>query len=232
MNIASTYQIPVIEDAAEALGSKYNKQPLGSFGLISALSFNGNKIITTSGGGAFLSNDESLVKKARFLSTQARENAPHYQQNEIGYNYRLSNVIAGIGRGQMEVINDRVNKKREIYQGYWRNFAHVDGIRFLEEPGKEFFSNRWLTTLLIDPEKTGISREQIQDKLAAQNIETRPLWKPMHLQPVFSGYDAFRSGVSDELFRIGLCLPSGTNMSDEEFDMVVRSLRKCIHISN
>jgi dTDP-4-amino-4,6-dideoxygalactose transaminase len=216
MEIANRYEIPVIEDAAEALGSRYDDKPVGSFGKMGVLSFNGNKIITTSGGGALISNDEDLIVKARFLATQAREIAPHYQHCHIGYNYRMSNVLAGIGRGQMEVIEERVRRRRDAFFFYRKHLGKYDGIRFLEEPDETFFSNHWLTTILIDPSKTGIKREDLQKDLEKENIETRPLWKPMHLQPVFSSCPAYVNGVSQELFTDGLCLPSGSNISDED----------------
>jgi dTDP-4-amino-4,6-dideoxygalactose transaminase len=224
MSIANKYDIPVIEDAAEALGSHYDGKPVGSFGKMAVLSFNGNKIITTSGGGALLSNDEELIVKARFLATQARDKAPHYQHSHIGYNYRMSNILAGIGRGQIKVINDRINKRREIFFFYKKNLWKNDGIKFLEEPDGSYFSNHWLTTILIDPSKTGITRELLQSELEKENIETRPLWKPMHLQPVFSSYPAYLSGVASELFVQGLCLPSGSNMSDEDRMRVLNSI--------
>jgi dTDP-4-amino-4,6-dideoxygalactose transaminase len=187
-------------------------------------SFNGNKIITTSGGGALVSDDEELVKEARFLATQARDKAPHYQHSRIGYNYRMSNIVAGIGRGQMEVIAERVKTRREIYQYYKSNLSGIKGVSFVEEPGPEYFSNRWLTTILIDPEKTGIDNAGVRMRLEEENIETRPLWKPMHLQPVFSGCPAFVNGVSEELFNKGLCLPSGSNMSVEDKERVLNCL--------
>ncbi len=226
MEVADRYNIPVIEDAAEALGSKYNGKPLGSFGKVSILSFNGNKIITTSGGGALLSNEEHLVTKARFLATQARDNAPFYQHSEIGYNYRLSNVLAGIGRGQMEVIDDRVQRKRDIFEFYKNNLDHIKGVKFLMEPDSKFYSNRWLTTILIDPEQAQTSWSQLKAELEKENIETRPLWKPMHLQPVFSAYPAYINSVSENLFSIGLCLPSGTNMTDQELNQVVDVIKR------
>jgi dTDP-4-amino-4,6-dideoxygalactose transaminase len=216
MNIANKYDIPVIEDAAEALGSRYKDQQVGSFGKMAVLSFNGNKIITTSGGGSLISNSKELVEKARFLSTQARDKAPHYQHSEIGYNYRMSNVLAGIGRGQMEVIEERVTKRRDNFFFYKKSLGKYEGIKFLEEPDNSFFSNRWLTTIIVDPSKTGTTREILQAELEKNNIESRPLWKPMHLQPVFSSYQAYLNGVSQKLFADGLCLPSGSNMSDEE----------------
>jgi dTDP-4-amino-4,6-dideoxygalactose transaminase len=226
MKIAEHYEIPVIEDAAEALGSKFNGRCAGTFGGMGVLSFNGNKIITTSGGGALISDDKELIDKARFLATQARDKASHYQHTRIGYNYRMSNVLAAIGRGQMEVIEDRVKRRRDNFFFYRKNLEKFEGIRFLEEPNKSYFSNHWLTPILIDPEKTGITREDLQIALEKDNIESRPLWKPMHLQPVFSSYPAYINGISEELFAKGLCLPSGSNMSDEDRNMVLDSIIK------
>ena len=224
MKIANRYEIPVIEDAAEALGSRYREKPVGSFGKMSILSFNGNKIITTSGGGALISNDEELIVKARFLATQARDEAPHYQHSQIGYNYRMSNVLAGIGRGQMEVINQRVKQRRDNFLFYMKNLQEYKGISFLDEPDESYFSNRWLTAILIDPIKTGKTREDIRTALEKENIEARPLWKPMHLQPVFSNFPAYLNGTSEELFAEGLCLPSGSNMTDEDRQRVLNTL--------
>jgi dTDP-4-amino-4,6-dideoxygalactose transaminase len=226
MEISNQYEIPVIEDAAEALGSRYIDRPVGSFGKMAVLSFNGNKIITTSGGGALISNDEVLIAKARFLATQARDNAPHYQHSQIGYNYRMSNVLAGIGCGQMEVIEERVRSRRDIFIFYRNNLIKYEGISFLEEPDKSYFSNHWLTTILIDPLKAGITREVLQKELEKDNIESRPLWKPMHLQPVFSSCPAYLNGTSENLFIKGLCLPSGSNLSDEDRQRVLEVLQK------
>jgi len=216
MEIAGRYGIPVIEDAAEALGSRYRGEVAGTYGVMGVYSFNGNKLLSTSGGGALVSRDEKLIAKARFLSTQARDPAPHYQHSQIGYNYRMSNIVAGIGRGQMEVIGERIKSRRDNFLFYRKELGAFEGISFLEEPGEPFFSNCWLTTILIDPDKTGTSREELQVELEKENIETRPLWKPMHLQPVFSSSPAYISGVSEALFNRGLCLPSGSNMSDED----------------
>jgi len=216
MEIANRYEIPVIEDAAEALGSRYKGKPLGSFGRMSLLSFNGNKIITTSGGGALISDDKELIEKARFLATQARDKAPHYQHSEIGYNYRMSNILAGIGRGQMEVIDRRVEQRRANFYFFKENLENYEGIEFPDEPSKDYFSNRWLTTILIDPSKTGIPGRAIMEELEKKNIETRPLWKPMHKQPVFASCPAYLNGVSDKLFDTGLCIPSGSNMSEDD----------------
>ena len=228
MAIANKYDIPVIEDAAEALGSRYRGKPLGSFGKFGILSFNGNKIITTSGGGALISDDSEMIEKARFLATQARDKAPHYQHSHIGYNYRMSNVLAGIGRGQMEVLDERVQLRRANYDFYLKSLSRNQGIEFLEEPSDAYFSNRWLTTVSIDAKKTGVTRENLQIELEKEDIETRPLWKPMHLQPVFSSYPAYLNGVSESLFNTGLCLPSGSNMTDEEKCFVVETLEKRI----
>ena len=227
MEIADHYEIPVVGDAAEALGSCYNGKPVGSYGKMAVLSFNGNKIITTSGGGALISNDEELIVKARFLATQARDIAPHYQHSQIGYNYRMSNVLAGIGRGQMEVIEERVKRRRDTFFIYRKHFEKYDGISFLEEPDESFFSNHWLTTILIDPSKTGIKREDLQKELEKENIESRPLWKPMHMQPVFSAYPAYLNGTSENLFIHGQCLPSGSNMSEADRERVLSIVTRC-----
>ncbi len=227
VQVAEIYGVDIIEDAAEALGSTFNKQPLGSFGKMSILSFNGNKIITTSGGGALISDDKMLIEKSRFLATQSRDKAPYYQHSEIGFNYRMSNILAGVGRGQMEVIDERVNKRREIFSFYKKNLSNIEGIMFLEEPSSNYFSNRWLTTILIDPEKTGTTWEKVQKELEEDNIETRPLWKPMHMQPVFERYPSYLNGVSEKLFEVGLCLPSGSNMTDDELNFVISKLKKC-----
>ncbi len=226
MAIANKYEIAVIEDAAEALGSTINGKATGTFGLMGVLSFNGNKIITTSGGGALISNDRKLIDQARFLATQARDNAPHFQHSQIGYNYRMSNVCAGIGRGQMKVLKDRISQRRQVYDTYLRDLGDIQGIEFLPEPAG-YFSNRWLTTILVDPEKTkGIDRETIRIALDAENIESRPLWKPMHLQPVFEKYPSFTNGVSEKLFNTGLCLPSGSNLTADEVQTVIKNIKK------
>jgi dTDP-4-amino-4,6-dideoxygalactose transaminase len=226
IEIANKYDIPVIEDAAEALGSKFNGKPVGTFGEMGVLSFNGNKIITTSGGGALISDNEEYIKKARFLATQARDKAPHYQHSEIGYNYRMSNIVAGIGRGQMEVIKERIKQRRENFLFYKRNLSGLNGVSFIEEPGQEYYSNRWLTTILIDPEVTGTDREQVRLVMGKENIETRPLWKPMHLQPVFEKYPQYVNGVSEGLFEKGLCLPSGSNLANEDKERILDCLFK------
>jgi len=228
MEIANKYEIPVIEDAAEALGSKFRGTQVGTFGKAGILSFNGNKIITTSGGGALISNDKEIIDRARFLATQARDKAPHYQHSHIGYNYRMSNVLAGIGLGQMEVIDERVKARRKNFLFYKENLLKYKGIRFLEEPGKSYFSNYWLTTILLDPAETGVTREDLQAALENENIESRPLWKPMHLQPVFSSCPAYVNGTSEELFKNGLCLPSGSNLTDQDRSEIMDVITKTL----
>lgn len=228
LKIARYYDIPVIEDSAEALGSKYADQYCGSFGEMSVLSFNGNKIITTSGGGALVSKHENFIKKARFLATQARDDAPHYQHSQIGYNYRMSNIIAGVGRGQMEVLEQRIEKRRSINHLYRKNLADIKGLSFLKEPDEKYFSNFWLTTILIDPKTTGgVTREDLRLALRDENIDSRPLWKPMHLQPVFENYPKYINGVSEDLFEKGLCLPSGSNLTDDDLSHVIDTLIQC-----
>jgi dTDP-4-amino-4,6-dideoxygalactose transaminase len=227
MAIAKEFGIPVVEDAAEALGSSINGKMMGSYGDLGVLSFNGNKIITTSGGGALLSDQEDYIVKARFLATQARDAAPHYQHSEIGYNYRMSNVAAGIGRGQMEVLNQRVAKRRANFEYYKQHLGNVSAITFVDEP-KGYFSNRWLSTILINPElANGVTREQVAEMLANDNIECRPLWKPMHLQPVFADALYYGAGVSEHLFATGLCLPSGSNLNEEDLERVVKGIKSC-----
>jgi dTDP-4-amino-4,6-dideoxygalactose transaminase len=224
MTIAQKYYIPVIEDAAEALGSKYKGKSVGTFGDMGILSFNGNKIITTSGGGALISNNKEYINQARFLATQARDNAPHYQHSHIGYNYRMSNVLAGIGRGQLEVLEERISQRRANYDFYNKNLVH-SGISFLKEVDG-CFSNRWLTTILVDSIKTGgISTVDIRLGLEKNNIESRPLWKPMHLQPIFRNYPSYTNGISEKLFDLGLCLPSGSNLSLENKNSILNSIK-------
>lgn len=223
--VADNYGIPILEDSAEALGSSYKGQQCGTFGDIGVLSFNGNKIITTSGGGAIVTQTKALKDKAVFYATQSRDAAPHYQHSEIGYNYRISNICAGIGRGQMEMIDERVAQRRANNQRYREFFKDFDGITFQTEPNADYFSNYWLTAILIDPELTrGINREFVRLTLDAESIESRPLWKPMHLQPVYEGTKFFGSGVCEKLFEQGLCLPSGSNLTKEEFERIVTVL--------
>lgn len=225
--IASQYNVPIIEDAAEALGSKFKNKNCGTFGELAALSFNGNKIITTSGGGALISKHKNFIERARFLSTQARDEAIHYQHSEIGFNYRMSNIVAGIGRGQMEVIDQRINQRRTNNQKYRDFFKGVEGVTLQTEPNEDFFSNYWLTSILVDPKLTnGITKEDVRLELDANNIESRPLWKPMHLQPVYKGAQFYGSGVCENFFEQGLCLPSGSNLTDEDFTRIFESLNK------
>jgi dTDP-4-amino-4,6-dideoxygalactose transaminase len=223
--LSSEFGVPIVEDAAEALGSSYKGLKCGTFGEMATLSFNGNKIITTSGGGALVSKKKEWAHRARFLATQARDDAPHYQHSQIGYNYRMSNVVAGIGRGQLEVLDLRVEQRRANNRRYRDYFKDVQGITFQNEPNSDYFSNYWLTAVLIDPEKTGgISREDVRLALEAEGIESRPLWKPMHMQPVYSGTKFYGSGVCEELFEKGLCLPSGSNLTEEEWSRIFASL--------
>ncbi|WP_031428394.1 DegT/DnrJ/EryC1/StrS family aminotransferase [Flavimarina sp. Hel_I_48] len=220
--ISEEYNIPVIEDSAEALGSRYHGISCGTFGDIAALSFNGNKIITTSGGGALVSSKPEIKKKAIFLASQARDDAPHYQHSEIGYNYRMSNITAGIGRGQMIVLDERVQARRRNYDYYVKHLSSKEGIHFLDEP-KDVYSNRWLSCILTDSFE---QREEIRKELETYNVESRPLWKPMHMQPVFKNCPTFNNGVSEELFNKGLCLPSGSNLELEHLEKVVELIKK------
>ncbi|MGJ8549466.1 DegT/DnrJ/EryC1/StrS family aminotransferase [Winogradskyella wichelsiae] len=218
--VASKYNIAVIEDSAESLGSYYKGKNCGTFGDFSVLSFNGNKIITTSGGGALVTKTIELKEKAIFLATQARDNAPHYLHSQIGYNYRMSNIVAGIGRGQMTVLDSHVEKRRSNYKFYVESFKNNDKIVFLKEP-ENYISNRWLSCILLDTKET---REGLRLALEQENIESRPLWKPMHQQPVFKKYPSYLNGVSDHLFEKGLCLPSGSNLTDQELERVITTV--------
>ena len=244
VSICDEYGVPVICDSAEALGAKYKSfdgsewKHAGRDARASVFSFNGNKIITTSGGGILASDDEEFIAKTRFWSQQARDPFPHYEHTEIGYNYRMSNIIAAVGRGQLEVIEDRVFRKREIFDFYRKNMADIPGIRFMPEP-EGFLSTRWLTVMLVDPEKFGGTCESIRLALEAENIESRPLWKPMHLQPVFSssgldnkGKKQYRArkvagNISEQLFDQGLCLPSGTSLTTDDLGRVVDIIKRC-----
>jgi dTDP-4-amino-4,6-dideoxygalactose transaminase len=218
------YQIPLIEDAAESLGATYKNRSPGSFGKIGIFSFNGNKIITTSGGGMLVSDDRKLVEKARFLATQARDPAPHYQHSEIGYNYRLSNVLAGIGRGQLRVLEERVRSRRHNFEVYQQALGNLPGIEFM--PESDFGSStRWLTCLTVDPAAFGADREQIRLALAEEKIEARPVWKPLHLQPVFAECETAGGEVAQDLFDRGLCLPSGSNLTEEDLQRVIDAIR-------
>lgn len=219
--IATAFKIPVIEDSAEALGSSYKGQKCGTFGTLSILSFNGNKIITTSGGGALVAKSKEVKDKAVFLSTQARDNAPHYQHSHIGYNYRMSNICAGIGRGQMEVLDAHVQLRRKAHQFYMDFFKDVEGVSVLHEPNDSFFSNHWLTAIVLESYEM---RETLRLAFENENIETRPLWKPMHLQPVFEKAPYYGTSISQTLFENGLCLPSGSNLNQNEFIRIEKVL--------
>lgn len=225
--IADRFDIPVVEDSAEALGSTYKGKPCGTFGTIAILSFNGNKIITTSGGGALVARSEEDKQKAVFLATQARDPAVHYQHSHIGYNYRLSNICAGIGRGQMEVLQDRVAQRRANHQFYKELFANTESVTVFEESGPEYFSNHWLSCVLFDSAAVEL-KEQIRLALEAENIESRPLWKPMHLQPVFETAPVYGGSVAEDLFDRGLCLPSGSNMSDQHRERIAGIIQKLV----
>lgn len=218
--LSEKYEIPVLEDSAEALGSEYKGQKCGTLGDISVLSFNGNKIITTSGGGALVVKDKDLKEKAVFLATQARDNAPHYQHSQIGYNYRMSNIVAGIGRGQMETLPERLKARRANFEYYKEKLTGKIGITFVKEP-EGFFSNRWLSCILTGSYE---QREKIRLNLHSENVETRPLWKPMHLQPVFQKYPKYVNGVSEKLFETGLCLPSGSDLVKEDLDRIIENI--------
>lgn len=229
--LCEEFNVKLIEDAAESLGSEYNGRKSGSFGDYAIFSFNGNKIITTSGGGMLLSNNKKNIEHALFLSTQARDQAVHYQHSELGYNYRLSNISAGIGRGQMEVLESRVNRRREIFAIYYKELNHIDGINFQPELSNTK-SNRWLTALTINPEKVGIDSSELIRQLRANNIEARPVWKPMHLQPLYGKYDyiAENSDNAKILFENGVCLPSGSNLTDKELNFVINVIKEIIKI--
>ena len=231
MFVCKKYNVPVIEDAAESLGSEYKGKKSGTHGDFGIYSFNGNKIITTSGGGALVANNEEVIQKARFLATQARDPAIHYQHSEIGYNYRMSNIVAGIGRGQLEVLDDRVAQRRTIFKRYKKVLSNIPGISFQPEL-KETKSNRWLTALTIDPDKTGVTRTEIIERLKKDNIEARPVWKPMHLQPLFKGTTYYphekTQSMSDVLFENGICLPSGSNMTEKQQDKVLKVITELL----
>ena len=234
--IAAEFEIPILEDAAEALGSRFGGQPLGSFGTVGVFSFNGNKILTTSGGGVLVTNDAGLAQKARFLATQAKDDAPYYQHSEVGYNYRLSNILAGIGRGQMELLDERVKRRREIFTWYREHLAGRPGLTVAlaaEVPGSQ--SNRWLTTILLNPAEaedglppTLITPESLRLHLETRNIESRPLWKPLHLQPLFATTPMYGGAVCENLFARGLCLPSGTAMTEADLRRVAEAIGEAL----
>ncbi|HKO75725.1 MAG TPA: DegT/DnrJ/EryC1/StrS family aminotransferase [Flavobacterium sp.] len=220
--IADKYNIPILEDSAEALGSSYKGQKCGTFGDISVFSFNGNKIITTSGGGAIVTSNHQLKKKAQFLASQSKDKAPHYQHSEIGYNYQMSNICAGIGRGQMKVLDKHIALRRSMHDFYVSLFENIPGITVYSTTNPDYFSNYWLTTILVNPEETknGINRETIRLTLLDSNIECRPLWKPMHLQPLYKNYPFYGNKIAESLFEKGLSLPSGSNLTDLDRDRI------------
>ncbi|NGM63404.1 aminotransferase class I/II-fold pyridoxal phosphate-dependent enzyme [Sphingobacterium sp. SGG-5] len=224
--VADEFAIPLIEDAAEALGSTYKGKACGTFGRFGVLSFNGNKIITTSGGGALVCRTQADKEKAVFLATQARDEAPHYQHSHIGYNYRMSNICAGIGRGQMEVLGDRVQARRAMYDFYKTFFKDIVGVTVLTEPSADYYANHWLSAIVMDPEKVGRTREDLRLAFLADNIESRPLWKPMHMQPVFADAPYYGENVAQELFANGLCLPSGSNLTETERERITTVLQR------
>lgn len=222
---AKAHSIPVIEDSAEALGSTYKGRKCGTFGDYGILSFNGNKIITTSGGGAMVCPTKEVKDKTVYLATQARDNAPHYQHSEIGYNYRLSNISAGIGRGQMQVLDKHIALRRAMNTFYQELFANIDGVEVQKESSDNIFSNHWLSAILVDPAQTGgITREDLRLALEKDHIESRPLWKPMHLQPLCAQFPYYGGTVCEELFNKGLCLPSGSNLSDTDRERIKKSI--------
>ncbi|MGM0302309.1 aminotransferase [Enterococcus sp. AZ048] len=232
LTIAKRYNVPVIEDSAESLGSIYKGKKAGTMGDIGIFSFNGNKIITTSGGGALISEDKQFVNHSRFLATQARDAAPYYQHTEIGYNYRLSNVSAGIGRGQMEVLPDRIFRRRQIFKNYFNEFASIDSIRMMPDI-EGFEPNRWLSTLTLENSEDINDVIKVVQKMNELNIETRTLWKPMHIQPLFKSslfyeHTENQVPVSETLFNKGLCLPSGTNMNDEQLSYVIEKFKEVV----
>jgi len=225
LDVCNRYEIPLVEDSAESLGSSYKGRKCGTFGEFALLSFNGNKIITTSGGGALVSNTKEQKAKTIFLSTQARDQAPHYQHSEVGYNYRLSNICAGIGRGQMEVLGERVMQRRANHYFYKELFSDIAAVDIFTEANSDFYSNHWLTSITINKDNTSKTNHDLMSAFAEENIETRPLWKPMHLQPVFKDCPYYGENIAEELFNQGLCLPSGSNLTNDDkkriYDVVI-----------
>ncbi len=229
--VCESFDVPIIEDAAEALGATYKGRPAGRFGSFGCFSFNGNKIITTSGGGMLVTEEETAAEKARFLATQARDRAPHYEHSEVGYNFRMSNLLAAVGRGQLSVLDQRVAKRRENFAFYQQSLGDLAGVSFMPEP-ENTHATRWLTCMVVDPSRFGASREDIRLALESENIEARPVWKPMHMQPVFRNCQAFGGDVSRHLFEYGLCLPSGSSLSDADRERVVGVVRRCAGKAN
>ena len=231
--VANRYEIAILEDSAEAVGSNYKGQKCGTFGDIGVLSFNGNKVITTSGGGAIVTRTKELKDKALFFATQSRDNAVHYQHSEIGYNYRLSNICAGIGRGQMEVLDSRVKSRRQMHVFYVNLFKDIFGVTVFTAPNEDYFPNYWLSSILINPELTnGLNREALRLAFLEDDIESRPLWKPMHMQPIFADYPYYGTTVAESLFENGLCLPSGSNLTDKERDRITEVVYRFFKINN
>lgn len=232
LTICNQYEVPIIEDAAESLGATYKGKASGTFGKFGIYSFNGNKIITTSGGGAVISNDTNAIHRARFLATQAKDVAPHYQHSEVGYNYRMSNILAGIGRGQLEVLGERVKARRDVYDLYYQQLADLPGLKFMPEL-KNTRSNRWLSALTINEAEFGISIKKLLQALQEENIEARHVWKPLHMQPIFKGYLYYphdgETNVSEQLFFTGICLPSGSNMTRDDQMRVIDSIKNAIN---
>ncbi|MCK1983014.1 MULTISPECIES: DegT/DnrJ/EryC1/StrS family aminotransferase [Peribacillus] len=232
VTICNQYEVPIIEDAAESLGATYKGKASGTFGKFGIYSFNGNKIITTSGGGAVISNDTNAIQRARFLATQAKDVAPHYQHSEVGYNYRMSNILAGIGRGQLEVLGERVKARRAVYDLYYQHLADLPGLKFMPEL-ENTCSNRWLTALTINEAEFGISIKKLLQALQEDNIEARHVWKPLHMQPIFKGYVYYphyrETNVSEQLFFTGICLPSGSNMTRDDQMRVINSIKNAIN---
>ncbi|MGN7229566.1 DegT/DnrJ/EryC1/StrS family aminotransferase [Priestia megaterium] len=231
LSLCNQYNIPVIEDAAESLGSTYKGKASGTFGKFGVYSFNGNKIITTSGGGMLVSNDVAALQKARFLATQARDSAPHYQHSQLGYNYRMSNILAGVGRAQLQVLENRVEARRQVFERYYQELAGLTGITFMPELSNTK-TNRWLTVLTINEKEAGISAAQLVQAFTKQNIEARPVWKPLHMQPLFQGARYYPHSESDDvaqqLFQTGICLPSGSNMTEDDQNRVIKCLKKAL----
>ncbi|WP_308021287.1 DegT/DnrJ/EryC1/StrS family aminotransferase [Bacillus cereus] len=234
LSLCNEYDIPVIEDAAESLGSSYKGKASGTFGKFGIYSFNGNKIITTSGGGMLVSNDVEALRKARFLATQARDPAPHYQHSEVGYNYRMSNILAGVGRAQLQVLQERVHARRRIFDRYYQELSHIPGIQFMPEL-EDTYSNRWLTVLTVDEEKTGVPIQALLKQLENENIEARPVWKPLHMQPLFEDVMYYphseSEDVSRKLFETGVCLPSGSGMTEKDQTRVITCIKNILMVS-
>lgn len=228
--VADKYNIPILEDSAEALGSSYKGKKCGTFGDISVFSFNGNKIITTSGGGAIVTSNHQLKKKAQFLASQSKDDAPHYQHSEVGYNYQMSNISAGIGRGQMEVLDEHISLRRAMHDFYVTLFENIPGVTVFTTTNPDYFSNYWLTSILVNPKETknGIDRETLRLTLLDSNIESRPLWKPMHLQPLYENYPFYGNKIAETLFENGLSLPSGSNMTDSDRNRISSILMKLL----